>query len=359
MRELLAAPPPVAFGAAPALPLVSLIVPMFDEGPSAARNLGIVCAHMATLESAYRWELIVVDDGSGDETAAVVDAFADGAANVRVAHHPVNRGLGQSLRTGFALARGDYVVTLDADLSYEPSHIDAMLDKMRASGAAIVIASPYMAGGKASNIPWIRRVLSRYANRFLGLMVDNDLTTLTGMVRAYDGAFLRTLNLRELGTDINPKIIHRARIMNAQIAEVPAHLHWPEERRTASRTSYAKLFKETVSVLVSGFLLRPYLYFLAPGVAFLLMSAYANAWMLVHVVEQYRLARASGAPPAWDDAVAAAFVHSPHTFFIGGITLVLSLQLIGLAVVSLQNKLQFDELFALGTRAYRVPQERP
>jgi glycosyltransferase involved in cell wall biosynthesis len=340
-------------------PLVSVIVPMYNEGASADVNLEVICDHMAQMESQYRYELIVVNDGSVDETGAAADRFALDRPNVRVLHHPANRGLGQSLRTGFGAAVGDYVVTLDADLSYGPAHVDAMLAKIRSTNASIVIASPYMDGGRASNIPWLRRTLSRNANRFLGLMVHNKLTTLTGMVRVYDGAFLRSINLREMGADINPKIIHHARILNAPIVEVPAHLCWPAERRTQSRTSYAKLARETLSVLVSGFLMRPFLYFLAPGLALGAMSAYANAWMLVHVFEQYAMLKASGVPFDFDDAVAAAFTHSPHVFIIGGITLILALQLIGMAVISLQNKLQFDELFFMANTLYRTRGDRP
>jgi glycosyltransferase involved in cell wall biosynthesis len=335
-------------------PIVSVVVPMFNEGASAADNLEIICAHMRQLEGEYRWELIVVDDGSLDETAAAVDAFVRRTKNTRVLHHTVNRGLGQSLRTGFAVTNGDYVVTLDADLSYGPSHVDAMLAKIRSSNASICIASPYMDGGRASNIPWLRRVLSRNANRFLGFMVQNDLTTLTGMVRVYDGDFLRSINLREMGPDINPKIIHHARILNAPIVEVPAHLCWPEERRTQTRTSYAKLARETLSVLISGFLMRPFLYFLAPGILFGAASVYANTWMFIHIAEQYGRLKALGTPFDFDDAVAAAFIHSPHVFILGGLTLIVALQLIGMAVISLQNKLQFDELFFMASSIYRT-----
>jgi hypothetical protein len=214
-----------------------------------------------------------------------------------------------------------------------------------------------MDGGRASNIPWLRRTLSRNANRFLGFMVQNNLTTLTGMVRVYDGAFLRSINLREMGPDINPKIIHHARILNAPIVEVPAHLCWPEERRTQTRTSYPKLARETISVLVSGFLMRPFLYFLAPGLALGAMSIYANTWMFIHIGEQYNRLKALGTPFDFDDAVAAAFAHSPHVFILGGITLIIALQLIGMAVISLQNKLQFDELFFMASSIYRTRAE--
>ncbi|MEZ5430802.1 MAG: glycosyltransferase [Verrucomicrobiales bacterium] len=73
----------------------------------------------------------------------------------------------RGLRTGFANARGDYAVTVDADLSYAPEHIGAMLDKILETRAEIVLASPYMKGGRTSNVPWSREMLSRWANRFL------------------------------------------------------------------------------------------------------------------------------------------------------------------------------------------------
>jgi glycosyltransferase involved in cell wall biosynthesis len=333
-------------------PLVSLIVPMYNEGPLAQNTMQRICEHMAGLERSYRWELFVVDDGSRDTTGSIADEFAAGWPNVHVLHHRRNCGLGQSLRTGFEAAHGDYVITLDADLSYGPNHIDALLEKIRATEASVVIASPYMDGGSATNIPWLRRVLSVYANRYLAMMARNRLTTLTGMVRAYDGNFLRSLNLREMGTDINPKVIQHARIINARVVEIPAHLSWPEERRHGSRISYAKIIKEILSVLLAGFLFRPYVYFLVPGITLLVMSLYSNTWMLIHVFEEWhRLSAISH--PEWDDAVAAAFTRFPHTFFIGSITLMLAIELIGLAVISLQNKLHFDETYFMATSVFQ------
>ena len=66
---------------------------------------------------------------------------------MHVLHHLTNFGLGQALRFGFGHCRGDYVVTLDMDLSYAPEHIGALLERIRARGAKVVVASPYMKGG--------------------------------------------------------------------------------------------------------------------------------------------------------------------------------------------------------------------
>ena len=332
---------------------ISVVVPMYNEGPIIERNLAAVCEQMRRLEHAYRWELIVVDDGSADATGASADLFASGRANVTVVHHRTNCGLGQALRTGFDCAQGDYIVTLDADLSYGPEHIERLLQKMESSHASIVIASPYMSGGKTDNVPRLRLFLSRYANRFLRILLFGEITTFTGMVRAYDGDFIRSINLSELGAEINPRIIHKARILNKTISEIPARLNWPEERRAQSRNSYGKLFRETLSVLLSGFILRPHLYFFIPGIVLMTLAFYAGFWTTVHVFEQHSALAAAGLNHGYDDAVAAAFVHFPHDFFIGGVALMLAIQFIGLAIMSLQSKTHFDEMYRLNSSIYR------
>ena len=105
--------------------------------------------------------------------------------------------------------------------------------------AEIVLASPYMAGGRASSVPWIRKMLSRWGNRFLALTARGvnpagNISTLTGMVRAYDARFVRSLNLKSTGMEINTEIIYKGMILNARIEEVPAHLDWSTRKHTRS-----------------------------------------------------------------------------------------------------------------------------
>jgi hypothetical protein len=111
-----------------------------------------------------------------------------------------------------------------------------------------------------------------------------------------------------------------------------------------------KIMRHTVAVLISGFLFRPVIFFVLPGLSFLAMSVYTNFWVVVRVVEQYRLLP----PAAWsmhrfDASVAAAFQLAPHTFIVGGITLMLAIQLLGLGVLALQSTHYFEHLFHLGS----------
>jgi glycosyltransferase involved in cell wall biosynthesis len=334
-------------------PLVSLLVPAYNEAAVAEANLTALCDYMSTLEPRFRWELIVVDDGSTDSTGAILERFAASHDNVLLLRHQTNFGLGQALKYGFKRARGDIIVTLDIDLSYSPDHIELMLAKMIATHARVVVASPYMRGGRISDIPWHRRVLSSWANRFLSAAAEGNLATLTGMVRAYDGEFIRSLNLRATGPDINSQIIHQALIMQAHIEEVPAHLDWrPILRAGKRRRSSLKLVQHATAVMLSGFLFRPVVFFIAPGLLALGLSLFAGFWATVHTLQQYQLLSRIGDHDI-TDAVAGAFRAGPHTFVLGGIALMVAIQLIGLGILSLQSKHYFEEMFYLGVSMQR------
>lgn len=339
-------------------PFVSLVVPAYNEAAIIEKNLTILCQHMALLEDEYNWEIIIVNDGSIDETGELIEAFASSRNNLHVLHHVVNFGLGQALQTGFNHCHGDYIVTLDLDLSYAPSHIQKLLAKIRATQAKLVVASPYMKGGKISNVPWLRQTLSVGANRFLSFAAKGNISTLTGMVRVYDAEFLRTLNIKSNGMDINPEIIHKAMLLNARIDEIPAHLNWLQTVEKAKRKSSMKILRHTLAVLLSGFILRPVVFFIAPSFMLFLLSLYANAWVLIHVFSNYQKIGQQTRFPDPTEAVAAAFNQAPHTFIIGGMTLMLAIQLLSLGILSLQSKSYFEEIFHLGTAIYKIAQEK-
>ena len=337
-------------------PLVSLVISVYNEAAILETNLYSLCQYMKSLEDEYHWEIILINDGSTDNTGALAEIFARGKDNVRVFHHVKNFGLGQAFQLAFDHCRGDYIVTLDIDLSYSPDHIQKLLIKIRDTQAKIVVASPYMAGGKTSDVPWLRRMLSIWANRFLSITAKGNVSTLTGMVRAYDAKFLRALNLKSPGMEVNPEIIYKAMLLHAQVEEIPAHLDWHlQKAEGAQRRSSMRVLRHTLAVLVSGFLFRPVMFFITPGLALLLFAFYVNTWMIIHFLDQYRnlpqytwfFSRASA-------AVAAAYQQSPHTFIVGGLASMLAIQLMSLGILALQSKSYFEEMFHLGANIYRL-----
>lgn len=357
IEELAASPSPVVED--PAVerdrdrPELSVVVPAYNEALILMESLTTLYEHLHTLDDQYEWELVVVDDGSTDETGAIADAFASGRAEVRVLHHKINFNLGQALRYAFGTCRGDYVVTLDCDLSYSPDHVELLLDELRGQHAKVALASPYAKGGRTTKIPFFRRMLSWWANRFLSAVSEGDLSTLTGMVRAYDRRFLSTLDLKAMGTDINTEILFKAQILGARIVEVPAHLDWTTQQdRKAGRTSSLKVRSSTSSYAFAGFLFRPVVFFVVPGIVLLSLATYTLAWVIYNTYLHY--GELSGPfDPRLSDAIQMTFDEGPHAFVVGGISLLLAVQLLSLGILASQSKRYFEEMFHLATSVYR------
>jgi len=215
-------------------PLVSVMLPAYNEATIIEQNLARVHQYMSSMEHEFRWEMVIVNDGSQDKTGELAERFAARHDNVRVFHHLTNFGLGQALRLAALHCKGDYLLMLDMDLSYSPDHIARLLTRIRETRAEIVLTSPYMEGGQVSNVPWLRRTLSTWANRFLAASVQGHLSTLTSMVRVYDGPFLRSLNLRSMGMDVMPEILYKAKMLGARVRRLPGRMQRKAEEGEAA-----------------------------------------------------------------------------------------------------------------------------
>ncbi len=107
------------------------------------------------------WELIIVDDGSPDGTADLAESYAD-VHPVRVVRRPGKAGLASAVLAGFAQARGDVLVVMDADLSHPPEAVPRLALAIE-QGADLAVGSRYVAGGGTEDWPLKRRVVSRAA----------------------------------------------------------------------------------------------------------------------------------------------------------------------------------------------------
>jgi hypothetical protein len=212
----------------------------------------------------------------------------------------------------------------------------------------MVLASPYMKGGTIGNVPLHRKVLSVWANRFLSVLAHGRLSTLTCLVRAYDGPFIRSLNLRAMGMEVMPETIYKSMVLRATIDQVPATLDWELQAGPGPRKSSMRILRQVFRTLLSGFVFRPFVFFVLPGLALLAFSTYVNVWMLIHYFQAFSELPADTAGRV-SVAVANAYRDFPHTFVVGLFSLTLSIQLISLGLVSLQNKNYFEEMFHLAS----------
>jgi glycosyltransferase involved in cell wall biosynthesis len=318
-------------------PSVSVIVPAFNEALVIDETLRELYPYMQSLTDLYEWEIVIVDDGSTDETGDLAEAFAAGHDEVRVLRHRVNFSLGQALRTAFNNCTSDYLVVVDCDLTYGPEHVGRLLDEIVTTHARIVIASPYMPGGRSTGVPLLRNVASRTANRILSLAASGRLHTLTGMVRAYDRRFVSALNLKAMGTEVNTEIIYKAQLLRAHIVEIPAHLDWTA-MRGVPRRSTMRLANSTIRSLLSAFLFRPFMFFIVPGLALGVVG-------IAGIVLTWGADTASDPLREWHIAADGALLVGALMLFLG--------------ILTLQSKRYFEELFHLGTSILREIREKP
>ncbi len=203
-----------ADGRDPSGPVLSLIVPAYNE----AGTLPNVLRRLGDLEVLH--EIVVVDDGSTDGTAAVMREF-EGDEDVRLIQHPRNRGKGASLRTGFAVATGSIIVVQDADMEYDPADIPALIQPIL-DGHADVVYGSRLRGGRPQRAFLFTHLVG---NRLLTL-VTNVLfnTTISDMETGYKAMrreVVTGMTLRSDDFTIEPELTAKILKGGWRIYEVP------------------------------------------------------------------------------------------------------------------------------------------
>lgn len=263
---------------------VTVIVPAYNEGPAFACSLVRIADYYAMhLSSGYDFHYLIVDDGSTDQTHAIAQTFARWRKNVRVLRHEVNRGLGAAMRTAFEQVNTEYAIVLDADLSYTPTTGMELLEALERENADIALASAYMRGGAVLNVPVVRRVLSREANRFLAFAAGR-FSTFTCMVRAFRVSALKKLQFTSDRMPAVPELLLAAMKSHIRIVEVPATLKWSEERRGSSnRLSPVRATAQIAETVRLAFRHRPSLWLAVPGLFPGLLPLVIGLLLLMHV----------------------------------------------------------------------------
>jgi glycosyltransferase involved in cell wall biosynthesis len=170
--------------------LVSILVPAYGE----QNTIGEVVRRVLALEE-FDLELIIVDDGSTDDTLAVARAAAGDDPRVRLLAHERNRGKGAAVRTGIADSRGDIVVIQDADMEYDPCDLPKVLQPL-IDGVADVVYGTRLRGGEPQRAHLFWHFLG---NRFLSLLTNVLFnTTISDMevgYKAFRGDLIRSFTL--------------------------------------------------------------------------------------------------------------------------------------------------------------------
>ena len=193
---------------------VSIVIPCYNEKNTIEKIVEAV--RNAPLESR---EIIVVDDCSQDGTQAVLKEKISQMVD-QVIYHPVNRGKGAALRSGFAAASGDLILVQDADLEYNPDDYPVLLEPLMSGRADAVFGSRFM-GGRPHRVLFFWHMAG---NKFLTLLsnmfTNLNLTDMETGYKAFKASVIKSIRIEEDRFGVEPEIIAKLARTGCRIYEV-------------------------------------------------------------------------------------------------------------------------------------------
>jgi dolichol-phosphate mannosyltransferase len=248
---------------------LSIVIPMFNEAENVEATIGRVEEALILFDGTY--EIVAVNDGSFDNTLEVLKKKAIKDEKVKIVSYSKNFGRGMALRTGFKESKGEIIVSIDADLSYDPRYIIDFVEALRKEQEIdFVIASPYMPGGDVQDVPLFRLCISKLGNKILRFAMPNRIYTSTGIFRAYRRKVLDSLELESDGKEIHLEILSKAIALGFRVKEIPVIL----TNRKRGKSKF-KFRKTTISHLAFSVFEKPMMIFgfigiLTLGIGFLI-----------------------------------------------------------------------------------------
>ncbi|MFC4515969.1 dolichyl-phosphate beta-glucosyltransferase [Streptomyces ehimensis] len=226
---------------------LSVIVPAYNEEDRLAPTLKAIRAHLQ--DGPAVWELIVVDDGSTDGTAAVVEAAADEEPRVRLLRTPANRGKGHAVRTGVLASRGRRVLVTDADLA-TPIEELTLLERRMDEGAPAAVGSRALPGSRiAVRQHALREVMGRIGGGLIRAAAVPGIRDTQCGFKLFDGDKARTAfaGSRLDGWAFDVEILRFFQQQGWEVAEVP--VRWAHQPGSKVRpNAYPRVLADLVRV---------------------------------------------------------------------------------------------------------------
>jgi dolichyl-phosphate beta-glucosyltransferase len=201
-------------------PYLSVVVPAFNEEERIAQTISEVLAEFDRL--AVNGELLVVDDGSSDGTASLVEQAARGNCRVRLVR-AAHAGKGATVRRGMLEAQGEWRFLADADLSMPITEVRRFLDAASSPGGDVFVGSREAEGARRIGEPWSRHFVGRVFNWIVKLLVLRGINDTQCGFKLFRAAAADTLfPLQQLdGFGFDVEILFLARRAGFTIREIP------------------------------------------------------------------------------------------------------------------------------------------
>lgn len=210
-------------------PLLTIVLPVHNEAPRLADVVRELADGLARHSIAT--ELIVVDDGSGDGSHAVIRELMGEVPGLRLFRHQENRGYGAALATGFAQSQGKWVCAFDADGQMVPDDLPRLLDAARLSKARVVLGYR-----RRRADPFLRVVNAQIWRLAVGALLSVWVRDVDCPLKMIQGDLLRSLALHCRGAGIGAELLLHLRLQGERWHELPVrHRARPSGRPTGAR----------------------------------------------------------------------------------------------------------------------------
>jgi dolichol-phosphate mannosyltransferase len=203
--------------------LYSIILPTYNERENLPIIFFLLDKYLS--QAKLKYEVVIVDDNSPDNTLGVAEAIQNsyGKERVVIVSRQGKLGLGTAYIAGLKVAKGERIVLMDADLSHHPKFIPQMVQAMEEQKVDIVTGTRYLPGGGVAGWDFKRKLFSKGANILADFLLNPGVSDLTGSFRLYQRYALETLLAKVTcqGYAFQMEIAVLAKKAGYKIAEVP------------------------------------------------------------------------------------------------------------------------------------------
>lgn len=199
---------------------LSIIMPAFNEEQTIVKVLLSLLQEVPNV-----CEIIVVDDGSTDNTAQLAESIAQQHPLIKVLRQPKNQGKTAALRAGFAASTGDIVLVQDADMEYDPVDIPELIAPITRGLADVVYGSRFMIR-RSARVLYFRHFLANQFLTFLSnLLTDLNLSDVETGYKAFRGEIIRNMIIETRGFGFEIEVTAKIAKLSCRVYEVPISYH--------------------------------------------------------------------------------------------------------------------------------------
>ncbi len=238
---------------------LSIFFPMWNEEQYLQRALNAaeeICLDLQKSQVISGYELVIVDDASSDSTPQLADTAAARDSHVKVVHHPVNRKLGGSIKSGFAASSGDLVLYTDADLPFDMREVHNAIRLMSQYEADIVSAYRFDRTGEG----YVRVVYSIFYNLMVRVLFGVRFRDINFAFKLCRKTVFDQIKLESEGSFIDAELIISAKKLNMEVVQFGVD-YFPRTRGVSTLSSPAVITK----ILREAFALRKKLNAIKPA----------------------------------------------------------------------------------------------